>query len=121
MLDFTYAIVILNSLNKIDEKWMNNPPVSFYNTGDKRNAFDVFIHEKNKVLDQIILSIDIETQLYDQKLKLLETDFKYADSVDRQEIEEQIDKLEEDRVQQVQDALGRLFSFKVVIIGYLSC
>lgn len=44
-----------------------------------------------------------------------------ADSYKGQELVEQLDKLGEGRTKQISDALVRLFPFKVVIIGYLSC
>lgn len=121
MIDFTYAIIVVNPLTKRDERWMENPSVGFENVWDKLNTYDIFIHEKNKELDLILLEIEQETKEYEKRIKALEIEIENMDGYDRQGLEEQLDKLEEDRMYQVSDSLSRLFPFKVVIIGYLSC
>ncbi len=121
MIDFPYTEIVVNPLTIRDEKWMKKMPVRFWGIGDGLNFFKVFIHEKNKKLDQVLLEIEMESALFEEKVESLELEIKGMYGSSSQEFEEQISRLIEGRSYQVSDALSRLFAFKVVIIGYLSC
>lgn len=121
MIDQSYAFIVVNELSKKDESWMKEAPLDHFNLGDELNSFDVFIHEKSEDLAKTLVEIVKETKRYEQKVKELESELEYMDGSSRQEFESQLDALRDSRAVQVQDALGRLSMFKVVIIGYLSC
>ena len=121
MIDFGYSSMVENSLDKKDEKWFNNPVVKYWGIGDELNVFHVFVHKENKKLSQILNDIDAETRIYQEKVEKLENELDEMDGADRVSKEEELEQLLEQRSQQVSDALSRLFGFKLVIIGYLSC
>ncbi|MGB0392123.1 MAG: hypothetical protein ACPGVC_08900 [Salibacteraceae bacterium] len=121
MIDFGYASLIVNDLGKNDEKWFNGPVVRYWGIGDELNHFHVFIHKENKKLTQILNDIDVETKTFEQRVEQLENELNEIDWEERASKEEELEQLLEQRSQQVSDALSRLFAFKLVIIGYLSC
>lgn len=121
MIDFGYASLIMNNLEKKDEKWFNGPVVRYWAIGDELNQFHVFVHKENKKLIQILDEIDAETKIYQEEVERLETELDGMDGGIRRPKEEELEALEEQRSQQISDALSRLYGFKLVIIGYLSC
>ena len=121
MIEYSYAQVIINSLEKKDEKWMRYPAVSFWSIGDGLNIFNVFVHKENNKLSQVLNEIDAETNDYQEKVEKLENELDEMDGAARNSKEEKLAQLLGQRSQQVSNALYRLFGFKLVIIGYLSC
>ncbi len=121
MIDFGYSSMVVNSLEKKDEKWFIGPVVRYWGIGDELNLFHVLVHKENYKLLQILKDIGAETRIYQEKVEKLENELDEMEGADRVLKEEGLEHLLAQRSQQVSDALSRLFGFKLVIIGYLSC
>ena len=121
MIDFGYTSGIVNSLNEKDEKWMNKSSIEYWGIGDELNSFHVFIHEKSNKLIKVLAEIDEETNRFYAQVKALEEEIDSTEWSERKEPEEQLRILEENRAEQVSNAISKLFDFKVVIVGYFSC